>query len=458
MESKMTSLGKLGTSLHICIIPFPACGHILPLVDLTHQLLLRGLTVTILVTPKNLHYLNPLLSLHSSNVKTLIFPFPSHSSLPLGVEQMQDLPISFVPDIATALGKLYDPLFQWFQTQSSPPVAILSDILLSSWTTKLASHLNIPNISFIPFNGAAVFSWFGKLNIIESFYREAFMASMQSHGFVFNSFKELEGAKLDMIKEKFTKHDRVWGVGPLLPVKAGDMSLNERGGTSSIPPDQVMAWLDSCQVDKSVVYIGFGSQITLTKHQMEAVASALEESRVRFIWAIKDPMKRAEDGDDDQSMIPNGFEDRVTGRGLVIKGWAPQVAILKHRAVGSYLSHCGWNSALEGIMAGVLLLAWPMQADHFHITKLLADEHGVAIRVCNGLRSIPDPIELARIFVDSASMKLPERVRAIELQKTALNAFTKGGSSYQALDKLVEELSSFDCNKIKILKRIRSSM
>ena len=260
-----------------------------------------------------------------------------------------------------------------------------------------------------------------------------------------------------MIKEKFAQHDRVWGVGPLLPVEPKEKGLNERGGPSSILQDQVMAWLDSCQQDKSVVYVGFGSQITLTKQQMKAVASALEGSGVRFIWAVKDPMKRAEDGDDDQSMIPNGFEDRVTGKGLVIKGWAPQVAILRHRAVGSYLSHCGWNSALEGILAGVLLLAWPMQADHFHITKLLADEFGVAIRVCKGLRSIPDAIELARIFVDSTSMTRSERVRAMELRKTALKSIRKGGSSYQALDKLVEELSSFDCNKMKI-KRIRSSM
>ncbi|XVF37702.1 hypothetical protein REPUB_Repub20aG0032300 [Reevesia pubescens] len=63
--------------VHILTIPFPA-DHILPHMDLIHQLLLHGLTLTILVTPKNLHYLNPLLSLHSStNLQTLVLPFPS---------------------------------------------------------------------------------------------------------------------------------------------------------------------------------------------------------------------------------------------------------------------------------------------------------------------------------------------------------------------------------------------
>ncbi|KAK8684845.1 hypothetical protein V6N13_040861 [Hibiscus sabdariffa] len=457
-SGKGSTSATSGGGKHVCIIPFPACGHILPLMDLTHQLLLRGLTVTIMVTPKNLSYLNPLLSLHSPNVEPLVFPFPPHPSLPREVEQMQDLPISFLPHIVDALGKLRHPLLQWFQTQrsgKSPPVAVLSDILLSPWTVSLASRLGIPNICFVPFNVAAVYSWFSNPGFLLPFYREAFPASMESQGFVFNSFKELEGEKLGLIQQEFVKNGRVLGVGPLPPV------MNERGaGAGAAPPSEVIAWLDSCEVDDSVVFIGFGTQITLTKNQMNAVAAALEESGVRFIWAVKEPMKRAEDGDDDQSMIPPGFEDRVRGKGLVLKGWVPQVAILKHRAVGSYLTHCGWNSALEAIVAGVLLLAWPMQADHFQITRLLADEVGAAVRVCKGLRTIPDATELARILVDSTTSRQPQRVRAMELQKTALAAVKEGGSSYQALDELVEQFSVFGvgCGKIETKNMIRSSM
>ncbi|KAE8722582.1 UDP-Glycosyltransferase superfamily protein [Hibiscus syriacus] len=447
-----------GGGVHICVIPFPACGHILPLMDLTHQLLLRGLKVTIMVTPKNLCYLNPLLLLHSPNVQPLVFPFPSHPSLPRDVEQMQDLPISFLPHIVEALGKLQQPLHQWFRAKrsgKSPPVAIFSDILLAPWTVNLAMDLDIPNICFVPFNVAAVYFWLGKPSFLLPFYREAFGASMESKGFVFNSFKDLEGQKMGLVEKKFVRHGRVWGVGPLPPV-------NERGAitSTSTRPNEVLAWLDSCEVDDSVVFIGFGTQITLTKHQMKAVAAALEESGVRFIWSVKEPMKRAEDGDDDQSMIPQGFEDRVKGKGLVIKGWVPQVTILKHRAVGSYLTHCGWNSALEAIVAGVLLLAWPMQADHFQITSLLADEVGAAIRVCKGLRTVPDATELARILVKSTTVKQTQRVRAMELQKTALAAIKEGGSSYQALDELVEQFSGFgiDCGKTDKMNILRSSM
>ncbi|XP_038696363.1 flavonol 7-O-rhamnosyltransferase-like [Tripterygium wilfordii] len=228
-------------------------------------------------------------------------------------------------------------------------------------------------------------------------------------------------------------NERVWAVGPLVPIKAG----SERGGSSSISSDKLIGWLDSCQVDRSVVYVGFGTQITLKKKQMEVLANALEQSGVRFIWAVK--AARNED-DQDQSMVPEGFEDRVAGRGIVIKGWAPQAAILEHRAVGAYLTHGGWNSVLEALRGGVILLAWPMQIDHFHNAKLFVDELGAAVRVCEGLETVPDSDALTRILTDSVSVDAPERIKFMELREKALKAIGKGGSSYKALDLIVEDL------------------
>ena len=128
-------------------------------------------------------------------------------------------------------------------------------------------------------------------------------------------------------------------------------------------------------------------------------------------------------------------------RGLVIKGWAPQVAILRHRAVGSFLTHCGWNSVLEGLISGVVMLTWPMGADQFTNALLLVDQLGVAIRAGEGTQNIPDSYELARLLVLSLDRIKSQNIRTKELSDAALSA-VKGGSSNKDLDELIKQLAN----------------
>lgn len=209
------------------------------------------------------------------------------------------------------------------------------------------------------------------------------------------------------------------------------------------PSHQRLAWLDTCSEDNSVVYIAFGSQIRLTVEQTAALAAALETSAMRFIWAVRDAAMKVNSGDnygDDVDVIPAGFEERVKDKGLVIRGWAPQTMILEHRAVGSYLTHLGWGSALEGMVGGVVMLAWPMQAGHFYNAKLLIDDLGVAARVGENKDSVPDSGKLARVLADSVKDDFPERVRLMKLREKGMEAIQEGGSSYNNLDELVAEM------------------
>lgn len=171
---------------------------------------------------------------------------------------------------------------------------------------------------------------------------------------------------------------------------------------------------------------------------MEALASGLEKSRIRFLWVVKSGTpEQTEAG---YGVIPDGFEERVAGKGLVVTGWASQLMILSHNSVGGFLSHCGWNSVLEAIASGVMILAWPMEADQFQNERLLVEDLGVAVKVCVGADSVPDSDELGRVIRESMKMGGGVKLKAKELREEAFAAVTEGGSSSRDLDRLVEEL------------------
>ncbi|CAN8234953.1 unnamed protein product [Cochlearia groenlandica] len=466
------------TKTHVLIFPFPAQGHMIPLLDFTHRLALRGgssLTITVLVTPKNLPFLAPLLSA-GINIETLILPFPPHPSIPSGVENVQDLPPSAFPTMIHALGDLHAPLLSWIASHPSPPVAIVSDFFLG-WTQHLGIHrfvfspsaaitccilnalwIDMPTkrnnneddeileFSKIPNNWK--FPWSQISTIYLSyvhgdpsweFIRDSFRDNASSSGLVVNTFAAMESVYLEQLKKEMGR-DRVWAVGPILPL----FENTNRGGPSSVSVDHVMSWLDA-RDDSHVVYVCFGSQAVLTKDQTLALASGLEKSGVHFIWAVKEPAE--EDSTTRGGNILSGFEDRVAGRGLVIRGWAPQVAVLRHRAVGAFLTHCGWNSVVEAVVAGVLMLTWPMRADQYTDACLVVDELKAGVRACEGPDTVPDSDELARVFADSVNVKVTERIGAVKLKKAAFDAVKEGGSSVKDLDGFIEHVVSLRLNK-----------
>lgn len=460
-----------GKGVHILVFPFPAQGHMLPLLDLTHLLLLRGLTITILVTPKNLPILDSLLSTHPSpSLQTLVLPFPDHPLVPSGVENVKDIGNSGNVLIISALAKLTEHIIQWIKSHPSPPVAILFDSFLG-WTY----HLGLPRICF--HSTAAILSclfdalWpnldaffasdtvdFLDLPRSPSLIREhlpsvfrryiksdpnwelvndSMIANSSSWGYVNNTFDALEPEFLEFSRTKMG-HNRVFAVGPLSLLGGSDLTSRGSISSSSVSHDSLWAWLDGC-ADGSVLYVCFGSQVLLKSAQVEALANGLEGSGVKFIWVIK--RATAQQAADGYGSIPDGFEERVTGRGLIIQSWAPQVPILSHRAVGGFVSHCGWNSLLEGIVGGVMILGWPMEADQFVNAKLLVDYMGVAVRLCEGKDTVPDPIELGQKVAESMSGEKAEKVRAKELRCKAMEAVGSGGSSLRDLDELVIELA-----------------
>ena len=79
------------------------------------------------------------------------------------------------------------------------------------------------------------------------------------------------------------------------------------------------------------------------------------------------------------------------------------MALLRHPAVGWFLTHCGWNSTMEAVAAG---LAWSLVADQFFDARLLVDELGAAVPVSwGGLNAAPGGAadEVARVLDDAVN-------------------------------------------------------
>jgi UDP-glucoronosyl and UDP-glucosyl transferase len=437
----------------------------LALLDLAHLLSLRKLSLTILVTPSNLPLLNPLLS-KCPSIQTLLLPFPSNPSISAGVENTKGLHPSNFATLMHTLTGLYDPLLSWIQSQSPHPVTAIIADFFHGWTQTLAEKLGIPRIVFSPSGGlgtAVLHSLFRRMpqrpdptddefvvsfpaipkvpsykwcelsmlyrtyvqgNQVSESVKRNFLLNLKSWGFISNTFKVLEEVYLDSPLEDLG-FKRVWAVGPLAP---SDDGVQDRGGSNTVSSSDVATWLDKCQ-EGSVLYICFGSQAMVTPQQAASIAAALEKSGVQFIWAMLE-----------STAIPEGFKERTTHKGMIIKGWAPQMPILRHAAVEWFLTHCGWNSILESVAAGVSMLTWPMTADQFVNANLLVEEAGVALSAWEGY-SAPEEDALATAIAEAMGQRGNiVRERSKEMQRKAAEAVREGGSSFKDLDELVHEL------------------
>uniref|UniRef100_A0A0A9GAT4 UDP-glycosyltransferases domain-containing protein n=1 Tax=Arundo donax TaxID=35708 RepID=A0A0A9GAT4_ARUDO len=172
----------------------------------------------------------------------------------------------------------------------------------------------------------------------------------EARGILVNSFESLEPRAARALRDGLCVPGRrtppAYFVGPLVSA----------GGDKE---HACLRWLDA-QPDRSVVFLCFGSMGTLPKHQLEEIAIGLESSGQRFLWVVRSPPGA---GDDLDALLPAGFQERTKGRGLAVGGWAPQAAVLLHRAAGAFVTHCWWNSTLEGVAAGLPLLCWPLYAE-----------------------------------------------------------------------------------------------
>lgn len=397
---------------HVLMFPWLAFGHMLPFLELSKALVKMGLTITFLSTPRNIQRLPPIPPNLSSHLHLLQIPLPATDGLMECSEATIDVPDHMVQH----LKKAYDGLQAHFETTVAQimPDLIVFDFV-PCWVPAIAAKFNVRSAFFSVFSAATLAflgspmeirharkrskpedltvapDWipfpstvahrhdqavriFHHLNVhdvtgLSSGQR--FATTIEGCTFVLlRSCREFEGKYLDLIKELYRKPVLPVGLLPPPPVKRPT-----RTGLGATMWSGTFQWLGT-RPQKSVVFVGFGSEFKITREQVHELAFGLEQSGLPFVWALG----KLAGPIDDSDLLPPGFKTRVADRGIVSVGWVPQLEILAHPAVGGVLFHSGWGSIIEALQFGHPLIVMPMIADQRLNARLLVDE-GVCFEV-----------------------------------------------------------------------------
>ncbi|KAE8788542.1 zeatin O-glucosyltransferase 3 [Hordeum vulgare] len=143
---------------------------------------------------------------------------------------------------------------------------------------------------------------------------------LDADGLLLNTFRGVEGIFVDAYAAALGK--RTWAIGPTcasgILVKDAD-AMASRYNRADVDVSHVVSWLDARPL-ASVLYISFGSIAQLPAKQLAELARGIEASGRPFVWAIK----RAKTDLAVKALLNDeGFESRVEGRGLLVRGWAP---------------------------------------------------------------------------------------------------------------------------------------
>ncbi|GLU02586.1 hypothetical protein SLE2022_198310 [Rubroshorea leprosula] len=438
---------------HVVAMPFPGRGHINPMMNFCKLLASRkhDVLITFVVTEEWLGYIGA--DPKPDNIRFATIP----NVIPPERLKAADFPVFY----EAVMTKMEVPFEQLLDRLHPPVTAVLGDIEVR-WAIGVGNRRNISVAAFWTMS-ATVLSMFhhfdlhikhhnSTVDLIEEVNEIAGISSdtvadlrtifrrddsrvlqlalecisevPRAQYLLFTSVYELEHQIIDTLKTIYPFP--IYTIGPAIPYLELKTKISNEAENYS-------RWLDS-QPEGSVLYISLGSFLSVSSTQMGEIFAGLQTSGVRFLWVARGEASKLK-------------ADYCSGdMGLVIP-WCDQLKVLCHQAIGGFWTHCGWNSTLEAIYAGVPMLTYPLFLDQDTNSRQIVEDWGIGCRVKReaGAEKLVTGEEIRDVvgrFMDSESNEGKEiRRKAKEFREICHLATAKDGSSAANLDAFIKNIS-----------------
>ncbi|KAF8023547.1 hypothetical protein BT93_F0911 [Corymbia citriodora subsp. variegata] len=468
---------------HAVCIPFPAQGHIIPMLNLAKLLHHRGFHITFVNTEYNHSRL--LRSRGPSSLDGL--PSFRFLTIPDGLPPSDADATQDVSALCLSTQKFCLPYFQDLlerlneeSTKSgSPPVSCVVSDGVMSFTLDAAEALGVPEVLFwtmsacgfmgyvqyrslidkglIPLKDASyltngyldtIIDWIpGMRNIrlrdLPSFIRTTdpddliidfslreTERSKRASAIVFNTFDSLEHEVLDALRAMFPP---IYTLGPLhlLTEQLPDNDTRSIGSNLWKEDLGCLEWLDLKQPG-SVVYVNFGSITVMSPMQLVEFAWGLANSGQTFLWVIRPDLVVG-----DIAILPPEFLAMTRERSL-LASWCPQERVLNHPAVGGFLTHSGWNSTIESIAVGVPVVCWPFFAEQQMNCRYSCEEWGIGMEIDGDVKREEVERQVRELMEGKKGKEMKRK--AMEWKEMARVATRPSGSSFLNLDEVIDKV------------------
>ncbi|KAH6783359.1 hypothetical protein C2S52_008318 [Perilla frutescens var. hirtella] len=453
---------------HVLAVPLCAQGHVKPLMSLCRHIAKQGIKVTF-VNAQTIH--NKIvsaakLSLEEEEEDNMVL-----TSIPNGVKPDEDPNDPFVlfRSLSKTMPETLPELIE--KINSSNPnekISYLITDLSFGWLFEIAQNMGVEPVGFSTPSIAslAVILQIPKLiqqgnldnngslkevdlislsDDIPGWRKDelpwSFSNDLKSQKIIFecmNSYEAANKAKWILCNTCYELEPAACDLHPnFLPI--GPLHLRDKSCSdpSNFYPEDTScsSWLDD-KPDGSVIYVSFGSTGVFSQQQLDELALGLELSGRAFLWVVRLNLANGS-----RAVYPDGFLERVAEYGKIVE-WAPQNSVLSHPAVGCFMSHCGWNSTLEGVSKGVPYLCWPYFAEQTHNESYICDKWEVGLRIncdVNGMRSRYEiKMKINMLFSDNKYKK-----NVLKLREMCAHTVREGGSSYKNLETFVDYLRKY---------------